>query len=383
MKSCNHCQKNFSDALSYCPDCGKKLEVQNLENHPHKETMNSILISIFTLLIVVVSFAFLFIPFISVTNVPNINGETIYESNTYSIFYFLTDHFQYQFNEGDVRPDYLSRFPYDLGMIVAILIFSIIVFCFIAAIVYFCISLKKKKDSPFLLNLAIISILSIISFYIYQKTYVIDADVQMEIIGIIYFVLFGFLLLVSLFLYVFSNQQKFQKRTYKVQIIVGVIGSIFLILSMSFFCKLPDTLSYDSAFSDESTSLLVFHDIFEIEDNALGMKFYSLSIFYFAAAFCLLFYFIHSIYDFKPFKKSIKTSSQIIAGIFIFLTLWNSILLLNSIDTFYYNNSYRVDEIIVNYFYFIFILIANILVTILWYFNLSYEKEYQELKTIE
>lgn len=113
MKSCNHCQKNFSDALSYCPDCGKKLEVQNLENHPHKETMNSILISIFTLLIVVVSFAFLFIPFISVTNVPNINGETIYESNTYSIFYFLTDHFQYQFNEGDVRPDYLSRFPYD------------------------------------------------------------------------------------------------------------------------------------------------------------------------------------------------------------------------------------------------------------------------------
>lgn len=113
------------------------------------------------------------------------------------------------------------------------------------------------------------------------------------------------------------------------------------------------------------------------------MKFYSLSIFYFAAAFCLLFYFIHSIYDFKPFKKSIKTSSQIIAGIFIFLTLWNSILLLNSIDTFYYNNSYRVDEIIVNYFYFIFILIANILVTILWYFNLSYEKEYQELKTIE
>lgn len=383
MKSCNHCQKNFSDALSYCPDCGKKLEVQNLENHPHKETMNSILISIFTLLIVVVSFAFLFIPFISVTNVPNINGETIYESNTYSIFYFLTDHFQYQFNEGDVRPDYLSRFPYDLGMIVAILIFSIIVFCFIAAIVYFCISLKKKKDSPFLLNLAIISILSIISFYIYQKTYVIDAEVQMEIIGIIYFVLFGFLLLVSLFLYVFSNQQKFQKRTYKVQIIVGVIGSIFLILSMSFFCKLPDTLSYDSAFSDESTSLLVFHDIFEIEDNALGMKFYSLSIFYFAAAFCLLFYFIHSIYDFKPFKKSIKTSSQIIAGIFIFLTLWNSILLLNSIDTFYYNNSYRVDEIIVNYFYFIFILIANILVTILWYFNLSYEKEYQELKTIE
>ena len=97
------------------------------------------------------------------------------------------------------------------------------------------------------------------------------------------------------------------------------------------------------------------------------MKFYSLSIFYFAAAFCLLFYFIHSIYDFKPFKKSIKTSSQIIAGIFIFLTLWNGILLLNTVD----------------YFYIAFIVIANILVTILWYFNLSYEKEYQELKTIE
>lgn len=32
MKSCNHCQKNFSDALSYCPNCGRKLEVQNLEN---------------------------------------------------------------------------------------------------------------------------------------------------------------------------------------------------------------------------------------------------------------------------------------------------------------------------------------------------------------
>ena len=205
----------------------------------------------------------------------------------------------------------------------------------------------------------------------------------MEIIGIIYFVLFGFLLLVSLFLYVFSNQQKFQKRTYKVQIIVGVIGSIFLILSMSFFCKLPDTLSYDSAFSDESTSLLVFHDIFEIEDNALGMKFYSLSIFYFAAAFCLLFYFIHSIYDFKPFKKSIKTSSQIIAGIFIFLTLWNGILLLNSVDFYYYNNAYRVDEIIVNYFYIAFIVIANILVTILWYFNLSYEKEHKKLQIIE
>ena len=287
MKSCNHCQKNFSDALSYCPNCGRKLEVQNLENQPQKETKTSILISIFTLLIVVVSFAFLFIPFISATNA---YGEIISESNTYSIFYFLTDHFQYQFNEGDVRPDYLSRFPHDLGMIVAILIFSIIVFCFIAAIIRFCISLKKKKDSPFLLNLSIISILSIISFYIYQKAYVIDAEVQMETMGIIYFILFGLLLLVSLFLYVFYNQQRIQKKTYGVQIIVGLIGSILLILSMVFFCKIPDTLLYESEY--ESTSLLVFHDIFEIEDNALGMKFYSLSIFYFAAAFCLLFYFI-------------------------------------------------------------------------------------------
>lgn len=382
MKSCNHCQKNFSDALSYCPNCGRKLEVQNLENQPQKETKTSILISIFTLLIVVVSFAFLFIPFISATNSDtNAYGEIISESNTYSIFYFLTDHFQYQFNEGDVRPDYLSRFPHDLGMIVAILIFSIIVFCFIAAIIRFCISLKKKKDSPFLLNLAIISILSIVSFYIYQKAYVIDAEVQMETMGIIYFILFGLLLLVSLFLYVFYNQQRIQKKTYGVQIIVGVIGSILLILSMVFFCKIPDTLLYESEY--ESTSLLVFHDIFEIEDNALGMKFYSLSIFYFAAAFCLLFYFIHSIYDFKPFKKSIKTSSQIVAGIFIFLTLWNGILLLNSVDIYYYNNAYRVDEIIVNYFYIAFIVIANILVTILWYFNLSYEKEHKKLQIIE
>lgn len=380
MKSCNHCQKNFSDALSYCPDCGRKLEVQNLENQPQKETKTSILISIFTLLIVVVSFAFLFIPFISATNSDtNAYGETISENN--SIFYFLSNHFQYQFNEGDVRPDYLSRFPHDLGMIVAILIFSIIVFCFIAAIVCFCIFLKKKKDSPFLLNLAIISILSIVSFYIYQKAYVIDAEVQMETMGIIYFILFGLLLLVSLFLYVFYNQQRIQKKTYGVQIIVGVIGSILLILSMVFFCKIPDTLLYESEY--ESTSILLFHDIFSIEDNALGMKFYSLSIFYFAAAFCLLFYFMRSLYDFKPFKKSIKTSSQIIAGIFIFLTLWNGILLLNSVDFYYYNNAYRVDEIIVNYFYIAFIVIANILVTILWYFNLSYEKEHKKLQIIE
>lgn len=377
MKSCNHCQKNFSDALSYCPNCGRKLEVQNLENQPQKETKTSILISIFTLLIVVVSFAFLFIPFISATNSDaNAYGEIISESNTYSIFYFLTDHFQYQFNEGDVRPDYyLSRFPHDLGMIVAILIFSIIVFCFIAAIIRFCISLKKKKDSPFLLNLSIISILSIVSFYIYQKTYVIDAEVQMGIMGIIYFILFGLLLLVSLFLYVFYNQQRIQKKTYGVQIIVGFMGSILLILSMVFFCKIPDTLSYHSEFG--SSSLLFFHDISTIEDNALGIKFYSLSIFYFASTFCLLFYFIQSLYAFNPFKKSIKTSSQIVAGIFIFLTLWNIILLLNSVDIIYYNNAYRITELTLNYFYIAFITIASIIVTILWYFNLSYKKEHK------
>lgn len=376
MKSCNHCQKNFSDALSYCPNCGRKLEVQNLENQPRKETKTSILISIFTLLIVVVSFAFLFIPFISVTNSDtNAYGEIISESNTYSIFYFLIDHFQYQFNEGDVRPDYLSRFPHDLGMIVAILIFSIIVFCFIAAIIRFCISLKKKKDSPFLLNLSIISILSIVSFYIYQKTYVIDAEVQMGIMGIIYFILFGLLLLVSLFLYVFYNQQRIQKKTYGVQIIVGFMGSILLILSMVFFCKIPDTLSYHSEFG--SSSLLFFHDISTIEDNALGIKFYSLSIFYFSSIFCLLFYFIQSLYAFNPLKKSIKTSSQIVAGIFIFLTLWNIILLLNSVDIIYYNNAYRITELTLNYFYIAFITIASIIVTILWYFNLSYKKEHK------
>lgn len=376
MKSCNHCQKNFSDALSYCPNCGRKLEVQNLENQPRKETKTSILISIFTLLIVVVSFAFLFIPFISVTNSDtNAYGEIISESNTYSIFYFLIDHFQYQFNEGDVRPDYLSRFPHDLGMIVAILIFSIIVFCFIAAIIRFCISLKKKKDSPFLLNLSIISILSIVSFYIYQKTYVIDAEVQMGIMGIIYFILFGLLLLVSLFLYVFYNQQRIQKKTYGVQIIVGFMGSILLILSMVFFCKIPDTLSYHSEFG--SSSLLFFHDISTIENNALGIKFYSLSIFYFASTFCLLFYFIQSLYAFNPLKKSIKTSSQIVAGIFIFLTLWNIILLLNSVDIIYYNNAYRITELTLNYFYIAFITIASIIVTILWYFNLSYKKEHK------
>jgi len=37
----------------------------------------------------------------------------------------------------------------------------------------------------------------------------------------------------------------------------------------------------------------------------------------------------------------------------------------------------------VNYFYIAFIVIANILVTILWYFNLSYEKEHKKLQIIE
>lgn len=408
MKICHHCQKKFSDEFSFCPTCGKPLEEEqkvifcpycgeaiagekicpkchhSLDLNPNPSTNSSqtkvvsnkqpFQISYSTisaalgLLIAFLSLAFIFIPFFKVS----LLGDTISDSE--GIIYFLTDIFELK-DLGLKIPSYIS-FGFSIITLLALIA------TFILTLIYFIKSFSSPRYTRHTLSFATLSVFTFLAFYFFQKTCFWGFLASLSTAGIIYIILCILLLIMAIILYAYVNVQKIHWKTYTTHLIIGCCGFLFILLSFVFLSKEPYKISIESEIHDRVYNVI---STIYLEDKTFGTILYSILPLYTILGFGMAFYFIQLLFEFQSPAKSVKNVGNIIAGIFIFFSIGQFVLIILSSNNLYKfliedlnQTDYSMELTFIsslNYIYSILSLVFNILVCCAWYVWMILEKK--------
>ena len=348
MKICHHCQKKFSDEFSFCPTCGKLLEEEqkvlfcpycgealkgekncpkchhsldlNLNSSTSSQTKvvsnkkplqisYSAIGAFLGLLVAFLSLMFIFIPCVKLTSL----GKTTNEG----IIFFLSD---------ILEEKELFKVPIYFSFAFSILTLFILVVSLVFAIIYFIKSFSSTRYTRHALSTGLISILTFLAFYFYQKIYLFGSAVSLSTAGIIYIILSAIISISAIICYCYSNYKKIDWKVYSKHLIIGILGCLFVVLSFAFFAKEAYDLTFEITEQDRyyinhftitfSSIAILYEDV-----KTLSTILYAISPFYIILSFMMFYFFIQLFFEFDSPSKNLKLVSSIIMGLFILFSI--------------------------------------------------------------